>query len=414
MLSEIFGLLGILKKFGLYDFFGEVQMIVAIPCVLLVFFSFYILESFGLMRVARIRQVQSSWLAWIPFCRSYLLGKAGVNERFGLLLLFCDIVTFTEIVFSPFVFMLFIILKCVGLHMLYRNVRDKALLMNILCLGTCGLLVPVFLFVIGREMSWQHDAAEIDLTICAADDLSTDFSPTVALDMLTSDQRALNNNLRERGLTQSDDILEEIKAGATLHSVPTFQALDKVVQEQASVYEAGITPLDEIEETDIVAITQTFLSQDTLRDNQESNQTNTLTPLAEIAEADVVQLGKMYTSLNERDQFDKSGQQGGQHHSVNASVFITSDELALPPCPTVATSEVLMADTLFPVAEASYESVQAAPSVHYVTGLGTLDRLPSSYTSEVLAEFSEFKKFKEFKEFEEFKKFKKMKQQNNR
>ncbi|MDF2567609.1 MAG: hypothetical protein K0R90_1065, partial [Oscillospiraceae bacterium] len=65
---------------GLIGFFAVFYMI-----VLAFVIALYVFQSLGLMTLAKKRNIQNPWMAWIPFAGTYLLGKVAddVTERNG-------------------------------------------------------------------------------------------------------------------------------------------------------------------------------------------------------------------------------------------------------------------------------------------------------------------------------------------
>lgn len=49
----------------------------------LILIAFYVLGSFGLMRLAQNKGIENAWLAWIPIGNLYILGKIVENVKIG-------------------------------------------------------------------------------------------------------------------------------------------------------------------------------------------------------------------------------------------------------------------------------------------------------------------------------------------
>jgi hypothetical protein len=408
MLSEIFGLLAVLKKLGVYDFLGETHMMVAFPVVLLVLCSLYVLESWGLMRLARQRGAQNSWLAWIPFCRSYLLGRVGRNQPTGYLLFLFDVLTFTELIAAPFGFSLFIAAKCVVLHSFYRLMSDKARMMTVVSIFTCGLSASWFLFVLARDVRSGRDVT-IDTSINNVVDKELHSIPSNVAHLDLNEGR-VDGSLSVATSVPLSTALEERSEGIE-RATPAQGAgsFDATEQGNVSVHEQVVTPLEEIAESEIVALAQSFPSFDA----GEEADALALTPLDEITTTDMLQIAELYTG----------------DADMKEDVQAIDGMLVGRAAPSIATSDVRVAaagdcvgqrvdDDMLEVATKvvsfpRFESNNAWGSAPEWGGPGEYlnftHPLELNYTPEMLAQFAEFKKFKELKACKEFKAYKEFK-----
>jgi len=118
----------------------------------------YVLGSLGLMSIARKYGQAHDWAAWIPFYNTYLLGKIAYNNQMGVGMSIAAVLSFGDwvvsILPSPFSFIplgCFVLLMFFSLHKMYKKLSEKSLLMSVSTLLSCGVLFPIFLFVISRN-----------------------------------------------------------------------------------------------------------------------------------------------------------------------------------------------------------------------------------------------------------------------
>jgi len=142
------------QTIGTFGLFAIVGLLV----FTLVLLPLYVLGSLGLMNIARKHGHAHDWAAWIPFYNSYLLGKIAYNKQVGFVLALVGFLSFSDWVIgflpAPFSYIPLICLvglTFVSLHRTYKRMSEKALLMTISTLFSCGLLFPIFLFVISRN-----------------------------------------------------------------------------------------------------------------------------------------------------------------------------------------------------------------------------------------------------------------------
>lgn len=134
----------------------------------------YIFMGIGLMEIGKSMGEKNSWLSWIPYANQYLLGKLGMNHTVGLILVIASsilsVLSFVAGIISgimnegimeeliiAYIGIMFVIvmitiaimvLYYISLHNIYKKFSDKAVLMTVFTVLTCGALAPVFLFAI--------------------------------------------------------------------------------------------------------------------------------------------------------------------------------------------------------------------------------------------------------------------------
>ena len=122
-------------------------------------FVLYVVQSFGLLRIAKREQYPHPGIVWIPGAAHYVLGRFCMDKRMSIayaitsLLSVVVLVTFfstyndilavLEMVFSVayFVFDMIVMKK------FYRKVYRKPELLSILTICSVGLLKPVFIYL---------------------------------------------------------------------------------------------------------------------------------------------------------------------------------------------------------------------------------------------------------------------------
>ena len=148
---------------GLLAFFAGFIMFIFIVVIVL-----YVLGGIGLMRIADKQNIKGVWMAWIPFFNLRLIGKLAVENKFAQWLLLVlallgaeftssvivnGVTTTKNVIALPspireiFVFSALIV-GIVYLYKIYNKLSDKAVIMIVFTILTCGLLAPIFLFAI--------------------------------------------------------------------------------------------------------------------------------------------------------------------------------------------------------------------------------------------------------------------------
>ncbi len=147
--------------------FFAVLGIFALLCI-----SFYLLEAFAIMKMGKKIGVKNSWLAFVPFVSAYIFGRVAFkNKTMSVLYLCLSIVSrlFTilylvniafTILGSSFVLdilsnaaiavfeIAFLLLSFYAAYEIYEKFSNKAVVMFIFDVLSCGLLSPIFLFSI--------------------------------------------------------------------------------------------------------------------------------------------------------------------------------------------------------------------------------------------------------------------------
>lgn len=172
--------------------------------VFVVRFIFYVLESIGLMRIAKKDGIKYSWMAWLPIARDYLLGTIAFNKKFGFVLIgviissimlpllqLSLIINFVAnialinnlsgaevlyVVVYPILGLLILLIiinsaipifKIVCFYKIYEKMSAKAMLLLIFSVLTAGLLTPIFIFAISKNdiIGEDNEATSNDIAI---------------------------------------------------------------------------------------------------------------------------------------------------------------------------------------------------------------------------------------------------------
>lgn len=136
---------------------------------LLVAITFYILQSIGFMKLAKRNDIKHSWLAFVPFANAYICGKVAFEDKvktFTLLVLkivstIISLSYYSNLVLSYInnntanissntnIFSLaYIIFLLYASYQIFKKYSEKALIMLVFSILSCGLLIPIFLFAI--------------------------------------------------------------------------------------------------------------------------------------------------------------------------------------------------------------------------------------------------------------------------
>ena len=129
---------------------------------------FYLLQSFGLFNMAKTKNIENPWLAFIPYANTYIYGKIAFEEKFKTILL----ITLRVLAFafalitsvdsfasalngSPQIHnntnifqIVYVIFNFYTTYKVYKQFSNKAVVMLVFSVLSCGLLIPVFLFAI--------------------------------------------------------------------------------------------------------------------------------------------------------------------------------------------------------------------------------------------------------------------------
>lgn len=142
-----------------------------IGVILVIAIIFYILKGVGVMKMAQRVGIKNGGLAFVPIIGDYILYKVAFeNSIMPVLLLAFNIgfglfinMNFSSILWSlqigtfPFgdvnIMAIILLVLCMvfmfyTLHKVYKKFSNKAVLMTVLTVLTCGLLSPIFLFAI--------------------------------------------------------------------------------------------------------------------------------------------------------------------------------------------------------------------------------------------------------------------------
>ncbi len=120
-------------------------LILLIPVI-----AFYVLLNIGLMGIAEQTDTGNGWMAWVPFLSLYLFGKIALNSATGWLLLVLSLLSRNKLASLAF-----LIVFLVSLYKIYQKMSTKAVVMMIFSILSFGLLVPVFLFAIRKNVPYM-------------------------------------------------------------------------------------------------------------------------------------------------------------------------------------------------------------------------------------------------------------------
>lgn len=132
---------------------------------------FYILQSIGLMRLSKRNNIKHSWLAFVPVANAYICGKVAFEDKIKTFTLLGLKIVSTVISLSYYsnlvlsyvnnntastsndtianVFSwIYIIFLLYASHQIFKRYSNKAVIMLIFSILSCGLLIPIFLFAI--------------------------------------------------------------------------------------------------------------------------------------------------------------------------------------------------------------------------------------------------------------------------
>lgn len=135
----------------------------------------YVFTGFGLMKMGEAMGEKAPWLSWIPYASQYMLGKLGINNTVGILLVISNGVSSIfgivlgillnlteefanfEIAYIPLIIFGVIftiyciavsILMYIAYHRLYKKFSDKAVIMTVFTILTGSAIAPIFIFAI--------------------------------------------------------------------------------------------------------------------------------------------------------------------------------------------------------------------------------------------------------------------------
>lgn len=136
--------------------------------LLVVLLILYVFESIGIMKLAKRKDMENSWLAFVPFARTYMYGKLAFKDKITPIVYLCAevlsvLVSIEQTVkmfnslangvldqsfnFNAY-FVATMIIGIVAVYKIFKKYSDKAILMLVLSILSCGLLAPIFLFAI--------------------------------------------------------------------------------------------------------------------------------------------------------------------------------------------------------------------------------------------------------------------------
>lgn len=138
---------------------------------LIIGITFYILQSIGLMKLAKRNNIKHSWLAFIPVANTYIHGKVAFEDKIKTFTLL-SIKIISTIISSNYysnlvlsyvnsntsytsdntianVFsLIYVIFLFYASYQIFKKYSDKAVIMLVFSILSCGVLTPIFLFAI--------------------------------------------------------------------------------------------------------------------------------------------------------------------------------------------------------------------------------------------------------------------------
>ena len=129
---------------------------------------FYILQCFALMKMAKTKKISHPWLAFFPYANTYLYGKIAFEKKYKTIILLTlnllasSFIAITYLKFfasalkgytqsypSTNIFQIaYVIYNFYATYNVYKQFSDKAVIMLVFTILSCGLLTPIFLFAI--------------------------------------------------------------------------------------------------------------------------------------------------------------------------------------------------------------------------------------------------------------------------
>jgi hypothetical protein len=148
--------------------YSEIYMTNDIVRTIVIALVIYFFMAIGLSKIANRLGEKKSWMAWIPFCNIYLLGKLSFNKIMGwifaslnfiaitldsisLVLKTNDVSTFIMQVLTIINFILALtvcILYVIISNRIYKKFSKNTTTMTIFTIISLNLLLPFFLFAI--------------------------------------------------------------------------------------------------------------------------------------------------------------------------------------------------------------------------------------------------------------------------
>jgi hypothetical protein len=131
--------------------------------ILAIVLVFYIFMALGLMKMADRLGHKGTWMAWIPFCNSYLLGKVAISKAIGWVLVGLTLLAGTSMSDSAegsvkisllpeplrsIVAIALFVLTVVCLNKIYKKFSTKSTVMTVFTVLSLGILSPIFVFAI--------------------------------------------------------------------------------------------------------------------------------------------------------------------------------------------------------------------------------------------------------------------------
>lgn len=128
-------------------------------------FAIYVLSNIGLLKLTQRNNISHSWLAFIPIANTYIFGKIAFEDKVKTFILlgmriFSSIVSFLGIYYNTgyttnkiismlswfsYIYLIFLFY---AFYKIFKKYSDKAVIMLVFSVLSCGLLTPIFLFAI--------------------------------------------------------------------------------------------------------------------------------------------------------------------------------------------------------------------------------------------------------------------------
>ncbi|NLB52633.1 MAG: hypothetical protein GX808_06810 [Syntrophomonadaceae bacterium] len=159
-----------MTEWGVFAAFGALIFLFVIIGIAL-----YILSALGLYTMAKRRNMEYAWLAWIPVAQVYILGEIIGPKKFGdfevpqpgLYLLggLLALWVLSRLPAIGFIFSLAITVVSIGaLYYLFRSytTENTPVIYTILSVVTFGFLAPIFVFMVRNN---EYNADEDSLAV---------------------------------------------------------------------------------------------------------------------------------------------------------------------------------------------------------------------------------------------------------
>jgi len=150
---------------------SQASVLVMIGIILLIFLIpslvAYILGALGLMKIADRSDIKYGWLAWFPFGGNYVLGRIAWDQTIALVFTGISFIMVSSAFWGDLGFISSVaygalsIFNFITIHKIYKKMSDKAVVMTVFTVLTCGFMAGIFLFAIRKNpMITDNSASE--------------------------------------------------------------------------------------------------------------------------------------------------------------------------------------------------------------------------------------------------------------